>query len=285
MSKKEKYHRNVELAPSFILLNLGKEWRHQLGATRAVECKQRKDISDVLSRATDESLWISPRSNTTDRLLQAMSHLSAGRRTTGRRFGNLLMLEPPRAKVLPFLEGLFLNVVGGTSEFKFLPNEQLREVLTGNPIAARDLFIGGVADTDCGLLTLVRGNLERITVPLSIFRRSDKSIPDFRRLELDDYGHTVRFGGYEASSHFILYETDADYRKRANAKRRAEDKGFGPSLRRLRIQKGLSQASFPGIAEKTIGRIERGEVAKPQGRTFSIIVNLLGVAPEEIESY
>ena len=115
---------------------------------------------------------------------------------------------------------------------------------------------------------LVRGNFDRMTVPLSIFRPSGTSKPDFRRIELDDYGHTVRFGEYEASADFILYEADPDYRKRLNAKRRVEEKGFGPSLRRLRIQKATRQEDFPGINAKIIARIETRRSRKTSRNDF-----------------
>jgi hypothetical protein len=104
-------------------------------------------------------------------------------------------------------------------------------------------------------------------------------------LDLDDHGHTIRFGEYEAATDAILYERDADYRKRVNAKRRADEKGFGPSLRRLRIQKGLAQDKFPGIAAKTIARLERNEVVKPQDRTLHVIADVLGVEPDQIETF
>jgi transcriptional regulator with XRE-family HTH domain len=49
--------------------------------------------------------------------------------------------------------------------------------------------------------------------------------------------------------------------------------------------RGLSRADFPGIHEKTIARIERGEVERPHGGTLDAIAKWLGVAPEEIETY
>jgi len=111
------------------------------------------------------------------------------------------------------------------------------EIEIGRGITS-DVFIGGVIDTDFGLLKLVRGDFEPITVPLSIFRPSGTSTPTFTRFELADYGHSIRFGEYEASAHFILYETDADYRKRMKKKQRAEESSFGASLRRLRVLRG-----------------------------------------------
>jgi DNA-binding XRE family transcriptional regulator len=260
-------------------------WRERLGATRAIVCNREQDICDVLSKATIHSLWISSGSSMIDVLLRVMSRCNAEPHVARHRLGNLLMLEAPRQKTIPFLRSLFENLVGEAPQFKLLPRDQLCEVLAGGPEAARDVFVGGVVDTEFRLLMLVRGNFDHVTVPLSIFRPSGTSKPDFRRFELDDYGHTVCFGEYEASTHFILYEMDSDYRKRMNANRRAEEKGFGPSLRRLRIQKGISQDEFPEVTSKTIARIERGEVAKPHDTTLTVIAKTFGVGLDEIELY
>jgi hypothetical protein len=102
---------------------------------------------------------------------------------------------------------------------------------------------------------------------------------------LDDYGYTLRFGEYEASAHSVLYRVDPAYRRRANRQRIAEEQGFGPSLRRLRILRRLSRDDFLNIASKTIARIERGETEKPQGKTLETLAKVLNVAPEEIETY
>jgi hypothetical protein len=237
-----------------------------------------------LSKAKNDSLWISSRRSITD-FLHAMSHHSTRSMAASHRWGNLLMLESPKQKTIPFLRNLFGNLVGEAPQFRLLPKDQLCAVLAGPADATRDVLVGGVVDTELGLMMLVRGNLNQITVPLSIFRPSGTSTPDFSCFELDDYGHTVRFGEYEASAHFILYEADADYRKRMKARSRAEEEGFGPSLRRLRIQKGISQDGFPGISGKTISRIERGIVEKPHDTTLSVIAKTLGVDSKDIESY
>lgn len=150
---------------------------------------------------------------------------------------------------------------------------------------ARDVFIGGAIDMEFRLLTLVRGNREFITVPLSVFHPLGNNTPDFTRFELDDFGHSVRFGEYEAAADFILYGADAEFRKRAKKKRRAEEIGFGPSLRRLRALRKIPQSGFRGISAKTIARVENGEVDKPHGCTLKTISETLGVAVGEIESY
>ena len=284
-TKPLKIHGSLAVHPSFILLDLDEAWRDQLGATRAIICKRAQDIRDVLPKATIHSLWISSGPDMTDVLLRVMSRCSTESPVAGHRLGNLLMLESPRQKTIPFLRILFENLVGEVPQFRLLPKDQLCEVLAGGAAAARDVFVGGVVDTEFGLLMLVRGDFGHITVPLSIFRPSGTSKPDFRRFELDDYGHTLRFGRYEASAHLVLYEADADYRKRMHAKRRAEEKGFGPSLRRLRIQKGISQDAFPPVSAKTIAQIERSAVAKPHDATLTVIAKTLGVGLDEIESY
>lgn len=271
--------------PRFILLNMDKGWMKRLGSDRTVACKRDTDIPGVLKSVSNDSLWISSSSHMTDALLRAITHSVSTVHEFGHCWGSLLTLESPKPNAIPFLRTLFQHVVGESASFKWLPSDQLGEVLAGDSNAARDVFIGGVNDTEFGLVTLVRGNFERITIPLSIFRPSGTSKPDFTRFELDDYGHSVRFGEYEASTHFILYEADADYRKRMKKKQRAEENSFGASLRRLRVLKGVPQSGFSGISAKTIGRIESGVVEKPHGATLTTISQKLGVSSEEIESY
>ncbi len=285
MTHTTKGHKAKAVNPRFILLNMDKGWKKRLGSDRAVECKRDTEIVGVLKSASNDSLWISSSSQMTDALLRAITLSVSTVNDAGHRWGSLLTLESPQPNAVPFLRTLFQNLVGESASFKWLPIDQLGEVLAGDSAAARDVFIGGVIDTGFGLVTLVRGNFERITAPLSIFRPSGTSKPDFTRFELDDFGHSVRFGEYEASAHFILFDADADYRKRTKKRQRAEESGFGASLRRLRILKGVPQSGFAGISAKTIGRIEGGLVEKPHGTTLKTISQKLGVSAEEIESY
>lgn len=272
-------------ASQFILLEPGDGLRvHFRDVPSATYCEVGK-IREVLPKASRHSLWISPGAATTDKLLGGLMDLRAAER--GRRFsiGSIFMLRPPRSRVVPILHGLFDKVIGESPAFKMLPHDQLADVLTAPEDEARDLFVGGIADVPSGTLALVRGNLEILSVPLTLFRPSGRTQPDFRRFELDDYGHTIRFGRYEAAADAVLYEMDADYRKRLHARRRAEDKGFGPSLRRLRLQRGLTRDAFPGISAKTIARLERKEVLKPRGRSLLTIARTLEVEADQIETY
>lgn len=109
--------------------------------------------------------------------------------------------------------------------------------------------------------------------------------PDFNDFEVIDHGQTLRFGKYEASFDSVLYEMDPEYRRKLHKQRRGTERTFGASLRRLRIQRGLSRSEFVGLTAKAIARIERGEVEKPHAATLGIIAERLGVAVHEIESY
>lgn len=165
-----------------------------------------------------------------------------------------------------------------------LPMEALVEVLK-QPNRS-DLCIGGSVDLEHRMVVLVRGNLDVLPVPTPLFTASgDGTTPDFDDFEVTDYGQTLRFGNYEASFDALLYEVDDDYRRRLHKQRRAEDQTFGASLRRLRLQKGLSRDDFPGLSAKAIARIERGEVDKPHTETLLKIAQRLGGSVEDIRSY
>jgi hypothetical protein len=176
-------------------------------------------------------------------------------------------------------------VIGELPVSKRLPNDQLQEVLLAPEEDRRDLLIAGTIDAPTKTITLTRGNLATVVCPFSLVLPSGKAKPNFRDFSLVDYGHGIRLGNYEATTDVILWELDADYRKRRKQIERDQAEGFGASLRRLRIQRQLTQSDFPGISRQEIARLESGEVASPQKATRDIIAKTLGVAPEEIETY
>ena len=196
----------------------------------------------------------------------------------------MLTLFQPRTESIQPLDDLFEPFVWSPEGFRTLPLNELGEVLADE--RRGDLFIGGYADLQNQALTLVRGDLQRLSVPLSMFQPSGVGdIPDPSRLAFADYGNTVRLGDYEAAADAILYEADADYRSRLLAKRRAEDKTFGACLRRLRLLRGLRQSDFGAVAAKTITRIESGETGEPHGHTLGAVAARLEVEPNEILNY
>jgi hypothetical protein len=182
------------------------------------------------------------------------------------------------------LEDLFEPFVWSPGDFRTLPIDELAAVLADE--RRGDLFIGGYADRESQTLTLVRGDLRRLSVPLSMFPPSGAGTHrDPSRLAFTDCGNTVRLGRYEAAADAILYEADPDFRSRFLAKKRADDKTFGACLRRLRLLRGLRQGDFGDVTAKTIARIERGETEAPHGHTLKVIAAQLGVEPNEITDY
>ncbi len=255
------------------------------GRGTTYECRSLDAWRKVFEHSTGESTWISTTTEKTEDLLRAASFFVVSHHGSKRVLGDLLMLQSPRAESLPALHTLFRNVAGGVAAYKRLPSKELAEVLLAPRDEALDLFIGGLYDPTTETLSLTRGNFATVVVPLCFFRPSGTSAPDPTALAVTDSGHTIKLGEYEASADAILYEVDPDYRRRINAQRRQQDKGFGPSLRRLRIQRHLKRTDFPGISVKTIARIEGGVTGKPHGKTLSVLASCLGVKPDEIETY
>jgi hypothetical protein len=238
----------------------------------------------ALASATRTCTWIVPDLSAMTGLLEAAQVvLEQDRRP--RSFGGLVALEPTKPSTTPVLVGLFDPVVGACPSFHHLPYEALVEVMALPAESARDLVIGGWSNLENELLILVRGDLRTVVAPFSMFARTPRARPAFRKLAIEDHGHTVRLGSYEASTDSILHDLDPDYRRRLNARRRASDRGLGPALRRLRVQRGLSRSDFEGISAKTLARIERGEITQPRSATVRALEATLGLKLDEIASF
>jgi len=243
-------------------------------------CRHFADLpTSVREVPTKQRVFVSYGRSSTEELLQAGMKLGRGL-----RMGRLVTIEPPRPESVPSLSGLFERVIGAIPGYSWLPVEELPTVLSGKDAA--DRFIGGAADAQGKTVALVRGNLSTLVVPFAYFKPSgDGTKADFSKLAFADYGHTVALGDYEASADGILYEFDPAYRQKLKKERLAEDKSFGASLRRLRLQRGLKRSDFAPAALKTIARIERGNVERPHGRTLEAIEKRLGLSADQIESY
>jgi len=234
-------------------------------------------ISGAMPTARKGDLWI----------VLARSYVNVFLKSTRwpvqRKLGNLLVLDDVPCSLEVPLSFLF-DRIAVTHKGATLSLAELAEVVSAENRGG--LFISGTVNKENGTLTLWRGNLTPLVVPLSAFQPTGNGErPDFDRFTITDYGQTLRFGDYEASADAVLYEYDPDYRRTLNAQRRASEKGFGPSLRRLRMQKGLRQDQFSGLSAKTIARLERGKSSRPRGRTLDLLAKSLGVKPEEIETY
>lgn len=242
-------------------------------------CHDRSEVEAAIIRPTKRTTWVSFTRKFTDILLEKAIDARADLRGS-----HLITLMAPRSESIPALVGLFHPVFGLIEGFQWLPKDELVEVITRDDAA--DRFVGGSVDPRAKTLTLLRGNIEVMVAPFSLFPKSgDGTAPDFARLRLSDYGRTVALGDYEASADAILYELDPEYRRKLNKKRRQNDRTFGASLMRLRKQQRLKRNDFAPVSSKEIARIERNEVQNPHAKTLETIADRLGVRPEDIEGY
>jgi len=236
-----------------------------------------EEVRNLYATVKPDCIWIAPRYS--DMLLL--------NKIVGTPRGNhcLLCFEPTEGFDQHYLKAKFRLVVSPDDGLKLLPSKEITEIL-GLP-DSEDYFIGGIVNTANASVVLYRGNLVPITLPLSWFEagpNSPQPIPD--DFEIIDFGQTVRMGEFEAGAEAILYEFDPLFRRRDKERRINTDDSFGGALRRLRLQKGLKQSDFsPSISTKEIGRIERGEVTTLHKRTKETLAQLLGVEPEEIQTY
>jgi hypothetical protein len=246
---------------------------------RLVPLRGRASIRQAIIASEAAEAWIA---NDEEGLVDLLQEAMA--REGKQKLGRLATLPTPRLESLPPAAEAFQSVAWTDDRKHWLPLGELLEVLLAPE--PRDFIVGGMVDAIAGQVTLYRGDLTRLVVPLSIFKPSGTgSKIDPTDFEVIDSGHAIRFGAYEAATDAVFYECDPAFRKRARQKFRAEEKSFGASLRRLRVLRGLRQGDFSPLPAKTIARIERGEVAKPHGRTLEQIARRLGVGADEIETY
>lgn len=59
-------------------------------------------------------------------------------------------------------------------------------------------FVAGSVDLDARTLTLLTGSMRTCVLNLKEFRECPTTKPDFGKLEIIDYGSTIKFGEYEA---------------------------------------------------------------------------------------
>lgn len=91
-----------------------------------------------------------------------------------------------------------------------LPPEEMKEVLALPDDKSCKMAVLAKVDLQAEMLTLVRGDLASVTIPLSYFRSNPTATPDFNQLRLDDHGMSLGFGKeYEAAVDTILRWTGA----------------------------------------------------------------------------
>lgn len=109
-----------------------------------------------------------------------------------------------------------------------LPAEQMDEIFSLPDDKSCRMAILARVDLQAGVLTLVRGDLVSVTVPLSHFQANPTAKPDFSKLRLDDHGMSLCFGEYEAGVDTVLRWTGAASPRRRKPAANAPDDEFKP---------------------------------------------------------
>lgn len=262
--------------PGTIVLSRGATRIRKFASLQPIPASSVGDVRRTVASTNKTNLWISFERGLTDALLRSVDWPT-------KSLGDVLIVHKPNLASMAVLAKCF-HRVAYCAEQGFLPDDELSEVLASSN---RDnLLIGGTVDESSKTVILWRGNLEAIAVPFSMFPPSGDGLSaDFSKFKIADCGQTIQLGDYEASTDSILYENDAEYRREVRKNQRKHDKSFGSSLRRLRKQRQLGRDDFSPLSDKTIARIERGEVKRVQSRTMSILAKKLQVEPEEIAEY
>jgi hypothetical protein len=271
----------------YVILDSNRDRFKRFLSSTVYFCKSQAEIAKVYNDVSDDLTWITYTQKFTDELLKAVARKRVIRRVdTLPRHDCVLTVASPRLESLPTLHGLFSHIVGDSPGYRWLPKDELSEVLFDSSIDRSEFFIAAASDAITRTLSLVRGDCQTVVVPFSFFEPSgDGTKPDFSNVCVTDFGRTVSLGDYEASADAILYEADRDYRKKVSLQRKETEKTFGAALFRLRKQRKLKRNDFPSVSAKTIARIERNEIAKPHGATLQAIAKRLGVSPDEIGDY
>ncbi len=224
-----------------------------------------------------QAVWIIRKARLANRVIREILWPS-------RKAGFFVLLGSPRPEVLPALERRFMRVVFAANPDGILPKSELAAVLKSPD--RQDRFIGGMIDKAARIVTLWRGDFTSFVVPFSAFEpTANGTRPAWDRFAVADYGHTLRFGEYEAAADAVLYEYDPEFRRRLRKMRIASERTLGASIRRLRKQRQLTRTDFAGLDPKTLARIERGEVAKPRSDTLALIARRLSVSPGELSEF
>jgi len=249
-------------------------------------CKSRAQVAQLYDSPPDNLTWIAYSAKVLDELLKTAAKSLTHGKSRVRKNEHIVTVASPRPESIPALRSLFPSTVGDNRAYRWLPKDELLEVLFGPASNRSNLIIAAAADPGTRTLSLIRGDYRLLVVPFSLCEPAGDGLkPDFTKLGVTDFGRTLKLGAYEASTDAILYETDPEYRKSINRQRKESEQTFGASVLRLRKQRRLSRNDFTPLPAKTIARIERNEVKKPRRASLDILAKRLGVAADELGDY
>ncbi len=197
-----------------------------------------------------------------------------------RKAGVLVIPWLPRAEIFPILLRGFHRVLP-LSVNAFPEGAQRLCDAMKNAEPAR--LIGAVPDVSLAAVTIFRADLSSLCVAEAWFKQSgDNAITDIAALRLEDDGSMVRLGSRRWPAHQVIAAFDATFRRRLRQLEHTQNDTLGGLIRRTRKDRRLAREEFPGIDAKTIARIERNEIIRPQRETLRLIAQSLGLPVEQL---
>ena len=196
-----------------------------------------------------------------------------------RRSGSLVVLFCPRAPVLPCLyQGMdrviYMDLAGACTA------KQTLEILEAPD--RRERLIGGLLDAPTATVTFWSGDLRPLVLQTDwIGQRVGTKELGAGGWRIADGGRVVEIGSSKLPAHDILCQGDVEFRRELRRRRWAADESLGGRVRVLRKKLGLRREDFPGIDAKTVARIERNEIRRPQRETLRLISQTLGLSDEQ----
>ena len=238
--------------------------------------KSRNALVHALKGSSGDQAWILESEGSVGDLLRAMAEVPPKIRPA-----KLISYLRPQSAAAQVIEAGFVRALWGAHVMVKL--DDLSEILANEH--PEDFCVGAEWDPGTQTIALWRGDLSVVVVPLSALPPRGHVQPEPLHLAIEDCGQTIRLGAYEASFSALLYERDPLYRRRAKKRMIREEQSLGASIRRLRLARGLARTDFNDPDPRTLARIERGEVQRPQRATLERIAKRLGVSVEELAEY
>ena len=108
---------------------------------------------------------------------------------------------------------------------------------------------------------VISPTFERLHVPVDVIAKIRHApIEERHNFEIDECGTFVYWPGHDVHMGWEQFHQAVDPQARVRAQQKSEafDKRYGQAIRRLRVEKGLTQAQIAGLDARTVRRIEHG---------------------------
>ncbi len=195
-----------------------------------------------------------------------------------RQVGSLLIPFLPPVELLAGVQSCFRRVVYYSADSAWCHGAQLGEQLRKADAA---VAIGLVFDRTARLVTLIRGDLSVLTLPLETISPPPAGdagpvvLPPGTQLQLPG-------GTYDLLN--VIQTHDPIFRRARRRQQWKQSAHPGERIRHLRLARRLRREDIPGVDIKTVARIERGEIRTPQKETLRLIAAALRIPAAELET-